>query len=66
MSDTVTEAGEWASLRNAAEAAAEQLRTGPKEWPGRPSAQRLALFLEASPDRILRLLDERDALAGKN
>lgn len=33
---------------------------GPQEWPGRPSRQRLELFLEASPENILRLLDELD------
>ena len=51
---------DWSRLRAAAEAAAEQLRSGPREWPGRPSAQRLALFLEASPATILALLDELD------
>lgn len=49
---------DWTDLRQAAEAAAEQLRTGPKEWPGRPSAQRLAFFLAASPSVVLQLLDE--------
>ena len=43
---------DWTVLREKAEAA--------KEWPGRPSRQRLELFLEASPETILRLLDELD------
>jgi hypothetical protein len=47
---------ELAGLRTAAEAAIEQLRTGPREWPGRPSAQRLALFLAATPDVVLQLV----------
>lgn len=53
---------DWSPLREAAEAAAEQLRTGPKEWPGRPSRQRLDLFLAASPDTVLALLDEIETL----
>jgi hypothetical protein len=36
----------------------KQLRTGPREWPGRPSAQRLAFFLAATPDVVIALLDE--------
>lgn len=54
---SLDDATEWVELRRLAEAAREQLRVGPKEWPGRPSAQRLALFLAASPDAVLRLLD---------
>jgi hypothetical protein len=57
---------DWTALRLAAEAAAEQLRTGPKEWPGRPSQQRLQFFLAASPEVVLELLDERDRLAGES
>jgi hypothetical protein len=49
-------AAQLAELRTAAEAALEQLRTGPREWPGRPSAQRLALFLAATPDVVLQLV----------
>lgn len=49
---------EYAELRASAEAAAEQLASGPKEWPGRPSAQRLAFFLAATPAVVLGLLDE--------
>lgn len=45
------------NLRSLAEAAKRQLDTGPKEWPGKPSAQRLALFLAASPDVILSLVE---------
>lgn len=52
---------EWTELRLSAEAATRQLATGPREWPGRPSAQRLQFFLDASPERILRLLDLYDA-----
>lgn len=52
---------EYADLRASAEAAAEQLATGPKEWPGRPSAQRLAFFLAATPAVVLGLLDELEA-----
>lgn len=63
-------AEERAELRAKAEAAREQLTNGPREWPGRPSRQRLELFLVASPDAVLDLLDERDELArqleGKN
>lgn len=54
---------DWSELRARAEAAAHQLKTGPKEWPGRPSRQRLELFLAASPDAILALLDELAELA---
>jgi len=54
--------GVWSGLREKAEAARRQLEEGPKEWPGRPSAQRLALFLEASPGTVLALLDDLDAL----
>lgn len=51
---------DWTELRRSAEAAAEQLRTGPREWPGRPSAQRLAFFLAATPEVVLRLIDEAE------
>src|SRR5262245_12305510 len=44
------------NLRSVAEAAKQQMLTGPKEWPGRPSAQRLALFLAATPDVVLELV----------
>lgn len=54
---------DWTELRRLAEAAAEQMGTGPREWPGRPSRQRLELFLAASPEAVLALLDERDQLA---
>lgn len=50
-------------LRRLAEAADEQMREGPDEWPGRPSRQRLELFLAASPRMILSLLDELDGAA---
>lgn len=56
---------DWTDLRQKAIAAAEQIRTGPTEWPGQPSRQRLELFLAASPDAVLALLDERDDLARK-
>ncbi len=36
------------------------MREGPREWPGQPSRQRLELFLAASPQTILTLLDELD------
>lgn len=49
---------DWSVLREKAVAAQRQLDEGPQEWPGRPSRQRLELFLEASPSTILRLLDE--------
>lgn len=52
----------WADLRQRAVEAKEQMDNGPREWPGRPSRQRLDLFLAASPEVILELLDERDAL----
>lgn len=48
---------ELRQLRLTAEAAKRQIDTGPKEWPGTPSAQRLALFLAATPDVILRLVE---------
>jgi hypothetical protein len=50
-------AAERTELRRLALAAKRQLADGPREWPGRPSRQRLELFLAASPDAILRLLD---------
>ncbi len=53
-----------AELRRLAEAAKEQLATGPREWPGRPSRQRLELFLATGPDVVLELLDEIDRLEG--
>lgn len=56
---------DWRELRKAAAAALTQLRHGPREWPGTPSRQRLELFLAASPDTILALLDERDDLAAE-
>ena len=55
----------WGELRQLAEAADQQMTTGPREWPGQPSRQRLELFLAASPRAVLALLDERDALAAK-
>lgn len=56
---------DWPALRKTADAALAQLRYGPREWPGTPSRQRLDLFLAASPDTILALLDERDDLAAE-
>lgn len=56
-------ADERANLRAAAVAAAEQLATGPREWPGRPSAQRLGFFLAATPEVVLRLLDAVEAVS---
>jgi hypothetical protein len=44
-------------LRRLAQAAREQLATGPAEWPGRPSRQRLELFLATGPETVLTLLD---------
>jgi hypothetical protein len=41
------------------------MTTGPREWPGQPSRQRLELFLAASPHAVLALLDERDDLEGQ-
>jgi hypothetical protein len=55
---------DWAGLRAKAVAARQQLAEGPREWPGRPSRQRLELFLAASPDTIIELLDELDRLKG--
>lgn len=49
---------DWSELRAKAEAAKAQMESGPQEWPGRPSRQRLELFLAATPEAILRLLDE--------
>ena len=46
---------DWTTLREKAEAAKRQIDAGPQEWPGRPSRQRLELFLEASPDVIIKL-----------
>ena len=51
-----------ADLREKAEAAREQMANGPKEWPGRPSRQRLELFLAATPEVVLELVDEVDRL----
>lgn len=34
-----------------------QLKTGKKEWPGRPSRQRLELFLRADPTTVLKLVE---------
>lgn len=45
-----------AALEEKALAAKVQLETGPREWPGRPSRQRLELFLAADPDTILELI----------
>jgi hypothetical protein len=53
---------DWSDLRASAEAAAAQLASGPREWPGRPSRQRLEFFLAASPEVILMLLDEHAEL----
>lgn len=50
-------AAELADLRRLALAARKQDKTGARDWPGKPSAQRLQLFLAASPDVILRLLN---------
>ena len=47
-----------ADLREKALAAREQMTNGPKEWPGRPSRQRLELFLAATPDAVLELVSE--------
>lgn len=47
-------------LRQKAVAAKRQLETGPREWPGRPSRQRLELFLALDPDTVLALLDALD------
>ena len=49
-----------ADLREKALAAREQMVNGPKEWPCRPSRQRLELFLAATPDVVLELVDEVD------
>jgi len=57
---------DWSDLRAKARAAKVQMESGPQEWPGRPSAQRLALFLAASPDVILDLLAELDELRGRS
>jgi hypothetical protein len=51
-----------AELRTKAVAAQRQLAEGPREWPGRPSRQRLELFLAADPDTVIELLDELDRL----
>lgn len=56
---------DWSELRARAEDAAQQLKHGPKEWPGRPSRQQLELFLAASPEVILALLDEHAALVAQ-
>ena len=62
MPDVPQQRKDWEELRARAVAADEQLRNGPKEWPGRPSRQRLELFLAASPEVVLELLSEIDAL----
>lgn len=54
--DMTTPAGRHA-LRALAVAAREQIANGPAEWPGRPSRQRLELFLAAGPEAVLTLLD---------
>lgn len=59
-SSTPNEIVDRTELRRLAVAADEQMRQGPTEWPGRPSRQRLELFLAASPATILALLDEID------
>lgn len=48
---------DWNDLRAKALAARQQLAEGPREWPGRPSRQRLELFLAAGPDEILELIE---------
>lgn len=53
---------ELTELRGLAVAAKRQLAEGPREWPGRPSRQRLELFLATGPDQVLYLLDEVDRL----
>jgi hypothetical protein len=53
---------DWTDLRAKALAAQRQLAEGPREWPGRPSRQRLELFLAADPDTILELLAENARL----
>ena len=55
-------AAELATLRAKAEAARQQLATGPREWPGTPSRQRLELFLATGPDTVLWLLDRIEFL----
>lgn len=52
---------DWSDLREKALAAKRQLEQGPREWPGRPSRQRLELFLAADPDTVLELLDQVEA-----
>lgn len=47
-------------LREKAEAAKRQMEEGPREWLGRPSRQRLELFLAADPDTVLELLSRLD------
>jgi len=49
---------DYEDLRAKALAAKEQMDNGPQEWPGRPSRQRLELFLAATPEVVLELLDE--------
>lgn len=56
---------DWSDLREKAEAAKRQMESGPQEWPGRPSRQRLELFLAADPWAILQLLDELDEARGR-
>ena len=62
MPDVPQQRKNWEELRARAVAADAQLRNGPKEWPGRPSRQRLELFLAASPEVVLELLAEIDQL----
>ncbi len=52
---------DWTDLRKRATAAKQQMEDGPQEWPGRPSRQRLELFLAASPEVVLQLLDELES-----
>lgn len=54
-----------AALRLLALAARTQLATGPREWPGTPSRQRLELFLATGPEQVLSLLDDIDQLERK-
>lgn len=53
---TTLSAAELDELERLATAADVQMKTGKKEWPGRPSRQRLELFLAASPEVVLRLV----------
>lgn len=53
MDLTIAELDDIERLANEADA---QLKTGKKEWPGRPSRQRLELFLRADPETVIRLV----------